>query len=273
MSSEAVYIPRSEATFYDQNVNRLHIHARNTVSSQTIETNVLFQDFALISPPRLIQLPTYTPDTDGSAPSSETFIDLEATGWILGVTMRATVSAQRGQTYVQANVTQGSTSTIVKPLLSRYVTPLKLAQYPAADSVEDAETRPAAFLTTSETNPAAGANVEITIPANRVVYPIVLKIEYEWGSGGGSPNFIINDGSDNIFETDRIGVTGDNDGTFYLMWGAGQKSSAFTAGNNIHVSLPPMTLNAGFIIKSNNLTGDDDLGEPKFFFESLIRPD
>ena len=163
----------------------------------------------------------------------------------------------------------------MKPLISRYVTPLKPAQYgnPASDSIEDPETRPSSFEVSTETDPSAGNNVEITVPSNRVWIPIVCKVEYEWGSGSGSPNWIVSDGSTNLFESDRIAVTGGNDGTFYLMWGAGQKSSAFTAGNNIHVCFPPMILNSGFVIKSNNLTGDDDLLGPVFLKESLIRPD
>lgn len=272
MSSNEVYLPRGETTFYSENVNKLHLHCRNFVSGQTINTNVLFQDFSLQSPPRLIQLPELDPDDDGSSPSTETFINLDSTGWIISITCTTTSEAQLGQTYMQVNLTQGSTNTITKPLLSRYITQFKPATYPSNDAIQDPNTRPSAYVTeTGITNPAQGNEFSYTVGSNKVLYPICLALEFTWGSQNGNPNFIIrNADNTSLIETDRLLISAEQDAKIYFMFGYHIPSQAFTAGSNKIITLPNIALVENFSIVSSSISGDDDYGDSIFFYEQVL---
>jgi len=124
----------SHAIPYRRDINKLHLHARNSVTSQKLTYEVLYIDTS--GQYQHVPLPTYTPDTDRSAPSPETFEEI-GDGWIIGAIIKASQTTKRCETYAQLALCKGSAATAFQLIISKYITNFKPGQFPSPDAIED----------------------------------------------------------------------------------------------------------------------------------------
>ena len=188
-------------------------------------------------------------------------------------TVNASVAAavRRGEIYVRISVVWSNS--VVQRLSAAYLTGGKTIAWPPG--VFESSTEGQGLLRTIlGTNPAAGAEVIETVPANARwrVKAVYLFFDTDATVIDRLINFSFDDAANIFLTIELLDTLGANElGNVYLEdWGF--QEAAFSAADRIKVPMPPQILFQGwrFFTTTTNIQAGDNYGNPIFTVEEWI---
>lgn len=256
---------------YIQQDDQLFVQFQSTAATDILVTGRL-----LIATGEIVPFQFTFTSTGGSG--SVTFRRPLAEGFLLSVAVNIPVSGfQRGQVYLKVLVQRGGIvgENLAAVLIQGYVSSTEFLTWPGGTIGDSREGR--GFLRSiTGTDPAAGAEISETVPANRLWYLHAITSQLVTAVGGADRRTILllDDGT-NVLARAPSGATQTAATTFnYSGYHAATVTSAVSISSEIMFSLPDrILLRAGYRIRTTtvNLAAGDNWGAPQLAVEEWLQ--
>lgn len=196
-------------------------------------------------------------------------------GWLLNAQLRAsTGSPRRGQLFAILEVVRGRTGAVVPlaTLLQGYVTDTSRLAWPGS-AIRDSPEGPGVLRSITGTNPAAGAEVNETVPTNARwrLRSTLVSFVTSAVAGNRVPVLTINDGSADVVRAGLYTTIAASQTTI-ITWGSFGASYGPSATGVVTVFPSDVWLQGGWIVKTvtAGLDAGDNYAAPQLLVEEWI---